>query len=94
MKYLIGRLFRTYCVMKSGEKWYNTIKSVSDTLLNQNPEGESSSSLSYWPPKVDKYADKVWELEVSNHEKAQKGNWANADLFEIESVLLFLKCSI
>jgi len=64
---------RTYCVMKSGEKWYDTIKSVSDTLLNQNPEGESSSSLSYWLPKVDKYADKVWELEVSNHEKAQKG---------------------
>ena len=68
---------RGHCVIKSEGKWYAAAaatSSATDTAAaagGTTPE-PAAVNLAYWLPKIEKYAQQAWDLEIKNYEEARK----------------------
>ena len=72
-------LKRTHCVVKSGDKWYNSVEE------QQEQEGEESNN--YWIAKLEKYTKIIMEKDIENYKKASQKGSKKSESAWIQTVL-------
>ncbi len=64
---------RGHCVIRQSEaKWYRSATEPAAAKAETNGSGEAEVNLKYWLPKIEKYAQLAWDLELKNYEEARK----------------------
>ena len=63
---------RGHCVIRSNEKWYAATTASATEPVAAGAESAKTVNLPYWLPKIEKYAQLAWDLEIKNYEEARK----------------------
>jgi hypothetical protein len=66
---------RGHCVIRQSEsKWYSSSSATEPAAAKTETNGseEAEVNLKYWLPKIEKYAQLAWDLELKNYEEARK----------------------
>jgi hypothetical protein len=64
---------RGHCVIRQSEsKWYSSATEPSAAKAETNGSEAAEVNLKYWLPKIEKYAQLAWDLELKNYEEARK----------------------
>ncbi len=64
---------RGHCVIRQSEsKWYSSATEPAAAKAETNGSEEVEVNLKYWLPKIEKYAQLAWDLELKNYEEARK----------------------
>ncbi len=64
---------RGHCVIRQSEaKWYSSATEPAAAKAETNGGEEAEVNLKYWLPKIEKYAQLAWDLELKNYEEARK----------------------
>jgi hypothetical protein len=61
---------RGHCVIRPNEKWYAAVAAAEQAA--SSAVAEKTVNLTYWLPKIEKYAQQAWDLEIKNYEEARK----------------------
>jgi hypothetical protein len=74
---------RSHCVIRPNEKWYHAATTSAAAAAATAAGSENEINLTYWLPKIEKYAQQAWDLDIKNYEEARKkgkifknGSWA------------------
>jgi len=63
---------RGHCVIRQSEsKWYSSATEPA-AAKTDTTVGEVEVNLKYWLPKIEKYTQLAWDLEIKNYEEARK----------------------
>ncbi len=64
---------RGHCVIRQSEsKWYSSATEPAAAKAETNGSEAAEVNLKYWLPKIEKYAQLAWDLELKNYEEARK----------------------